>query len=209
MGDLGRRVHFADWVHEFRKTLLAELDYRAEAENLERFGDHLREYTELVVPLPYWDRTAPRVLTMELVNGTKVTELTDAQRASVCMEDLAEALMRGYLDQVFVHGEIHADPHPGNLLVTDDGQLALFDLGMIAHVPPKQRDRLLKLLFAAVDGRGEDVASEAIAMGTRLEDFDEERFLRDFYTAQRAFLEREQLFGKVRPDKHHAATPPG
>jgi ubiquinone biosynthesis protein len=88
-------------------------------------------------------------------------------------------LMRGYLDQVFVHGEIHADPHPGNLLVTDDGRLALFDLGMIAHVPPKQRERLLKLLFAAVDGRGEEVANESIAMGTRLEDFDEGRYMRE------------------------------
>ena len=177
--DLGRRVHFADWVHEFRKTLLAELDYNAEAENLERFGDHLSEYPELFVPAPYWELTGTKVLTMELVNGTKVTELTPEIRSGHCMPDLAEALMRGYLDQVFIHGEIHADPHPGNLLVTEDGRLALFDLGMIAHVPPKQRERLLKLLFAAVDGRGEEVANESIAMGTRLECFDEERFLRE------------------------------
>src|SRR3546814_7268833 len=170
--DLGRRVHFADWVHEVRKTLRAELDYRAEAENLERFGEHLRGYPELLVPAPYWELTATRVLTMELVEGTKVTELDDGQRDCVRADELVEALMRGYLDQVFVHGEIHADPHPGNLLVTPEGQLALFDLGMIAHVPPKQRERLLKLLFAAVDGRGEEVANETIAMGTRLECFD-------------------------------------
>ena len=87
--------------------------------------------------------------------------------------------MRGYLDQMFVHGEIHADPHAGNMLVTEDGRLGLFDLGMIAHVPPKQRERLLKLLFGAVDGRGEEVAAEAIAMGTRLEDFEHERFQRE------------------------------
>ena len=179
MTSLGRRVHFSDWVHEFRKTLLAELDYRAEAENLERFGEHLRGYPELLVPAPYWELTATRVLTMELVEGTKVTELDDGQRDCVRADELAEALMRGYLDQVFVHGEIHADPHPGNLLVTPEGQLALFDLGMIAHVPPKQRERLLKLLFAAVDGRGEEVANETIAMGTRLECFDEERFMRE------------------------------
>lgn len=177
--DMGRRVHFADWVREFRKTLLAELDYRAEAENLERFGLHLREYPELYVPAPLWDFTATRVLTMELVNGTKVTEIGGLHRTEHDLSRLASALMRGYLDQVFVHGEIHADPHPGNLLVTDDGRLALFDLGMVAHVPPKQRERLLKLLFAAVDGRGEEVASETIAMGTRLESFDEERFLRE------------------------------
>jgi predicted unusual protein kinase regulating ubiquinone biosynthesis (AarF/ABC1/UbiB family) len=179
MTDIGRRVRFSDWVHEFRRTLLAELDYRAEAENLERFGEHFRDYPELYVPAPLWDLTATRVLTMELVAGTKVTELSGLRRTEQSMVGLASALMRGYLDQVFVHGEIHADPHPGNLLVTDDGRLALFDLGMIAHVPPKLRERLLKLLFAAVDGRGEEVANEAIAMGTRLEDFDEERFLRE------------------------------
>jgi predicted unusual protein kinase regulating ubiquinone biosynthesis (AarF/ABC1/UbiB family) len=179
MTDLGRRVHVADWVHEFRKTLLAELDYRSEAENLERFGEHFREYPELYVPAPVWDLTRLRVLTMELVAGTKVTALSGLRRTEQKMDDMASALMRGYLDQVFVHGEIHADPHPGNLLVTDDGRLALFDLGMVAHVPPKQRERLLKLLFAAVDGRGEEVANESIAMGTRLEDFDEERFLRE------------------------------
>ena len=179
MTDLGRRLRFSDWVHEFRKALMAELDYKAEAENLERFGAHFEGYPELFVPSPVWDLTASRVLTMELVTGTKVTELSGLRRTEQSLDHLAAALMRGYLDQMFVHGEIHADPHPGNLLVTDDGRLALFDLGMVAHVPPKQRERMLKMLFAAVDGRGEEVASEAIAMGTRLEDFDEERFLRE------------------------------
>ncbi|MEJ7745379.1 MAG: AarF/UbiB family protein [Luteimonas sp.] len=177
--DIGHRVRFSDWVHEFRKTLLAELDYRVEAENLGRFNEHFAEYPELFVPTPLWDLTRQRVLTMELVNGTKATDLSGLRRTEQKLGHLATALMRGYLDQVFVHGEIHADPHPGNLLVTDDGRLALLDLGMVAHVPPKQRERLLKLLFAAVDGRGEEVANEAIGMGTRLEDFDEERFVRE------------------------------
>ena len=179
MTDLGRRIRFSDWVHEFGKALVAELDYKAEGENLERFGDHFKGYPELFVPKPVWDLTATQVLTMELVTGTKVTALSGVRRTEQRLDHLASALMRGYLDQMFVHGEIHADPHPGNLLVTNDGRLALFDLGMVAHVPPKQRERLLKLLFAAVDGRGEEVANEAIAMGTRLEDFDEERFLRE------------------------------
>jgi predicted unusual protein kinase regulating ubiquinone biosynthesis (AarF/ABC1/UbiB family) len=179
MTDMGRRVRFADWVHEFGKALLAELDYRAEAENLERFGEHFEEYPELFVPAPIWDYSASRVLTMELVTGTKVTGLSGLRRTEQKLDTLASALMRGYLDQMFVHGEIHADPHPGNLLVTEDCRLALFDLGMVAHVPPKQRERMLKLLFAAVDGRGEDVANGAIAMGTRLEQFDEERFMRE------------------------------
>src|SRR5687767_12514026 len=177
--DLGRRLRFADWVHEFRKTLLAELDYRTEAENLDRFNEHFAGYPELFVPAPIWDLTRARVLTMELVDGTKATELSGLRRTEQKLGGLATTLMRAYLDQVFVHGEIHADPHPGNLLVTHDGRLALLDLGMVAHVPPKQRERLLKLLFAAVDGRGEEVAIEAIALGTRLEDFDDGRFVRE------------------------------
>jgi ubiquinone biosynthesis protein len=177
--DIGRRVHFADWVHEFRKTLIAELDYRTEAENLERFGERFKQYPQLCVPQPVWDYTRKRLLTMDLVTGTKVTEVSGLRRMDQDLEGLAEALMRGYLDQVLVHGQIHADPHPGNLLLTPDGRLALFDLGMVAHVPPRQRDRLFQLLFAAVDGRGEDVVRESIAMGTRLEDFDEPRYQRE------------------------------
>ena len=159
MTDLGRRMRFADWVHEFRKTLLAELDYRTEAENLDRFNAHFAQYPELFVPTPVWDLTRPRLLTMELVTGTKATDISGLQRTERDLGPLATALMRGYLDQVFVHGEIHADPHPGNLLVTDDGRLALLDLGMV--------------------DRREQVAAEAVAMGTRLEDFDEERYYRD------------------------------
>ncbi len=88
--------------------------------------------------------------------------------------------MRGYLDQVFVHGEIHADPHPGNLLVTDDGRLALLDLGMVAHVPPQAarapaQAAVRRRRRARRAGRGRDRSR----MGTRLEDFDEERYSRD------------------------------
>lgn len=177
--DIGRRTRFADWVHEFRRSLLAELDYRTEAGNLARFGAHFERYPRLFVPQPVWNLCAQRVLTMELVEGTKATDVSGLRRTEQDLAPLAEAVMRGYLDQTFVHGEIHADPHPGNLLVTPDGRVALLDLGMVAHVPPRQRERLLKLLFAAVDGRGEEVAGEAIAMSTQLEDFDEARYVRE------------------------------
>jgi predicted unusual protein kinase regulating ubiquinone biosynthesis (AarF/ABC1/UbiB family) len=177
--DMGRRVRFADWLEEFSRTLINELDYQAEAENLERFREHLAPFPQLWVPAPVWDLTRRRVLTMELAEGIRVDQIPGVRRTEEPMDDLADALLRGYLDQIFVHGEIHADPHPGNLRITREGRLAIFDLGMVTNVPPKRRDCLLKLLFAAVDGRGEQVANEAIAMGTRLEDYDEERFVRE------------------------------
>lgn len=176
---IGRRVRLRDWLNEFSKTLMQELDYQAEAENLERFGQHLRPFKPLWVPQPIWDYCSNRVLTMELANGVRVDAIPAVRRTEQSMDPLAAALIRGYLDQIFVHGEIHADPHPGNLRVTDDGRLAIFDLGMVAHMPPRLRERLLKILFAAVDGRGEEVADEIIAISTRLESYDEERYLRE------------------------------
>jgi len=177
--DVGRRVGFADWVGEFRKTLIAELDYRAEADNLETFAQNLAPYPRLFVPKPLLDFTTARVLTMEMINGQKVTRISQLRRLEEPLGDLASELSRAYLDQVFVHGLIHADPHPGNFVLTTDNRLALLDLGMVAHVPPRMRDRLLKLMLATVDGRGEEVAESIIAIGTRLEDFDEPGFMRD------------------------------
>lgn len=133
----------------------------------------------LWVPQPVWDLSSRKVLTMQLAEGVRVDKISGLRRTEQPMDELAAALVKGYLDQMFVHGEIHADPHPGNLRVMPDGRLAIFDLGMVAHVPPRLRERLLKLLFAAVDGRGEEVAEETIALSTRLEDYDEERYLRE------------------------------
>lgn len=177
--DVGERYRFVDWVAEFRKTLLAELDYRLEAQNLDNFAENLAAYPRLVVPRPVIDLCATRVLTMDFVAGTKVTVATGLRRTEEPLAELADALMRGYLDQVFVHGLIHADPHPGNVLLMHDGRLALVDLGMIAFVAPRLRDRLLKLLFAAIDGRGEDAAEACITLGTRLESFDAASFTRE------------------------------
>ncbi|MDO5674208.1 MAG: AarF/UbiB family protein [bacterium] len=176
---LGQRLQFSDWIQEFRKTLLAELDYRSEAENLERFAEHLADYPEIYVPKPLWDYTSAKVLTMDYVAGVKVTELGGLRRTENRYDLLAAAIIKGYFDQVFVHGQIHADPHPGNLLVTADNRLALLDLGMVAYIAPKQREGLLKLMFASVDGRGEEVANEIIAMSVRLEDFNEQEYMRD------------------------------
>ncbi|MEZ0470119.1 ABC1 kinase family protein [Luteimonas salinilitoris] len=176
---LGARMHFVDLVAELRRSLLAELDYVAEAESLERFGERLQMYPELLVPAPIWDYSSAHVLTMAYVAGRKVTEISGLQRMEHDFRPLATALLTGYLDQVFVHGEIHADPHPGNVLLTDDHRLALLDFGMVAHVPPRLRERLLKIVLAAVDGRGEDVALEAAAISTRLERFDDARYMHE------------------------------
>lgn len=215
---LGRRLHFADWVHEFRMMLLPELDYREEADNLERFAGHFDGYPLLFVPTPLRDCSAKRVLTMTLVKGAKVLDIPGLRRTEQNMSPLADALIRGYLDQVFVHGDIHADPHPGNLLLADDGRLAVIDLGMVVHVPPRRRAQLLRFLLAAVDGRGEEVADACMEMGIRLADFDEPAYRREVartiarysaHSGAQTFSEGRMFFDMVRlATDHGLRTPP-
>ncbi len=176
--DMGRRFAFKDMLEEFRKTLLRELDYRREAQNLTVLATNLQEYDRLEIPRPIEDYSTARVLTMDYVRGTKITEMSPLARIDIDGRALADDLCRAYLDQILVDGFFHADPHPGNLLVTDDGRLALLDLGMVARIDPTLQEQLLKLLLALTDGRGSEVAKVTVQMGTTLEDYDETRYRR-------------------------------
>ena len=175
---IGQRLKLQDWIGEFRESLLRELDYNAEADNLERFAEHLRPYESLLVPLPIRSHLVPTVLTMQLVRGRRI-DSAPRPVADDHADALASELVRAYLDQALLHGEIHADPHPGNLLVTDDGRLALLDLGMVANVSPQRRDQLMRMLLGVADGRGEDVADELATIGEPLEAFDRAGLQRD------------------------------
>jgi ubiquinone biosynthesis protein len=177
--ELGRKLSFHGMLEEFRRALLRELDYRREADNLVTLGKNLADYDRLVVPQPVDDYTTSRVLTMEFVRGTKITDLSPLARIDLDGRALAEDLTKAYLDQILVDGFFHADPHPGNLLITEDGRLAFLDLGMVARVDPKMQEQLLKLILALTEGRGHEAAQVALQMGTRLEGFDEERYRRE------------------------------
>lgn len=166
----GRTFGFADLVDEFRRTLFEELDYRREASNLEVLGRNLAEFDRIVVPRPVADYTTERVLTMEFVRGTKVTALSPLRRLEFDGEALADVLFEAYLKQILVDGFCHADPHPGNVFLTEDDRLALIDLGMTTRVSRGARDKLLKLVMAIGEGRGEEAAAAAEELGEPVED---------------------------------------
>lgn len=170
--DAGRTFGFAPLLEQFRRTLLAELDYRQEAEHLQTMRRNLEEFDRIVVPAPILDYTTSKVLTMDLVEGRKVTSISPLGLMEIDRTALLEELFRAYLEQILGSGFIHADPHPGNVLVTPDGRLALIDLGMVAHLGSDMQEHLVKLLLAVGEGRGTDVADLAEDMGEPLPDFD-------------------------------------
>ncbi|HTM58630.1 MAG TPA: AarF/UbiB family protein [Candidatus Udaeobacter sp.] len=163
--EAGRLHGFQDMLDEFRKSLMRELDYRQEARHLSMLSGNLAGLRHIVVPSPVEDYSTSRVLTMEFIHGRKVTALGPLAKLEFNGLPLAVELCRAYLRQILVDGFFHADPHPGNIFLTEDGKLALLDLGMVARLSPTMQEDLLKLVLAISEGRGEDAGDVVIRIG--------------------------------------------
>jgi ubiquinone biosynthesis protein len=138
---------------------------------------NLREVPEIILPQPIIGYTTARVLAMEFIPGTKVTELTRLERREIGGEQLVDALFRAYLKQILRDGLFHADPHPGNVFLVGE-RIALIDLGMVARLAPGVRERLLQMLLAVSDNQPDDASKALLAMGECREDADTAGFHR-------------------------------
>jgi ubiquinone biosynthesis protein len=132
-----------------------------------------------VIPAPIDDYSTGRVLTMEYVSGKKITKLSPLTRLELDGPALAEEVFRAYLHQILVVGVFHADPHPGNVFLTDDHRVALIDLGMVAQISSGMQEHLLKLLLAISNGESDRAAEIAQQMGREKGNFDSVRFRRE------------------------------
>jgi predicted unusual protein kinase regulating ubiquinone biosynthesis (AarF/ABC1/UbiB family) len=199
-------------LEEFRRTLLAELDYREEARNLVTLAHQLRDFERIIVPLPIDDYTSARVLTMDYIHGTKITSVAPLEWTEVDGVQLGEELFRAYLHQILVDGVFHADPHPGNVLLTPDHRLALIDLGMVGRLSGPMQDRLFRLMLAIADARGDEAASILISTGEREDDFDEMRMRRliiEMVGRYQHVAARELNVGRVMLEMARAGTTHG
>ncbi len=155
----------ADWagmLREFDETVHEEMDYSAEGKNAERFRESFKEWTNVHVPKIYWDATSERVLTMEFINGDKVTELEKLRARNVSPEKVNRLLIRTYLKQLLEDGFFHADPHPGNLLVMPDGRLAFFDFGMVGRISAQLQSKMIDAFFHVVAKDPAGIAQDLI-----------------------------------------------
>jgi len=176
--ELGQRYEFENMLVNLRKSLLRELDFTIEANNLHTIAQNLAEFDNIIIPEPVDDYTTTRVLTMEYIEGKKITSLNPLRLLELDGSLLADEFFSAYLKQFLVDGIFHADPHPGNVFVTDDDRIALLDLGMVGRVTRTFQDNLLRLLLAISEGRGEIAAEAAIKMGEAKQNFDRRGFER-------------------------------
>jgi len=162
---------------ELEVHLRAELDFVEEAYNAELIGGIVSKYDRLVVPKVIRPHVTERVLVLEAIGGRKVGP--DHALAPELAAELARQFFSAYVFQVVVEGVYHADPHSGNVLLTDDGRLALLDFGLLGRLDDDTRRGLSLLLLALAQNRADDVADLILALSLTSIDSDQPAFVHD------------------------------
>ena len=174
--DTGELYGTHDLFLEFRDSLLRELDYFQEKRNLETLRKNLKEFQNIVIPDVVETHTTQRVLTMEFIEGRKITSVTNGKKDEIDTSGLLEEVFRAYLKQILVDGFFHADPHPGNIVLTPNNHIGILDLGMVARIAPGTRQNLIRFLLAVSEGEPRDAANIAASMGEKTPTFDSDKY---------------------------------
>jgi predicted unusual protein kinase regulating ubiquinone biosynthesis (AarF/ABC1/UbiB family) len=151
---------------QFIETIHQEMDYRIEAENLLTIKRNLAGDPSVIIPDVFLDRTTRHVLTMKYVPGVKITDIARLDEKGIDREKLVARVHRLFFKMLLRHNIFHADPHPGNISVTDDGRLILYDFGMVGRLDSETRIRLIRLYLGMVDKDPERTVSVLIELGT-------------------------------------------
>ncbi|NLC07854.1 MAG: AarF/ABC1/UbiB kinase family protein, partial [Syntrophomonadaceae bacterium] len=162
--DWGRRFDISALYREFSNTLVSELDYIQEGKNCERFQNNFAAENRVKIPQVYWDYTTRRVLTLEYLQGYKITDVQQWETI-IAPSSLVALLVETYIQQILEQGFFHADPHPGNLIVLPDGRLGLIDFGMVGQVTALDKDGLRKLIFAVATKNSPGMVKAFLELG--------------------------------------------
>ena len=164
--DEARAFSLETLADEFDKTIREEMDYVREARMLEEIKANFADDDTIRIPSVDDSRSTERVLTMEYVPGTKITDLEELDDKHLDRTELAEMLQRAYLKMIIEDGVFHADPHPGNLAVQDDGTLVFYDFGMSGYVDPFIQERIVDFYIAVANQDIQAILDTLVEMGT-------------------------------------------
>jgi len=165
-------------ISELAQSLRAELDYTVEGRNAERMAKSFERDHSIHIPKIYWDYSSRRVLTMELINGVKITDHEALLEMGITPKRIAERITNAMFHQIFEEGLFHADPHPGNLLIEPNGAIGLLDFGMVGRMSASMKTNFGSLLIAMRRNSTSGIIRAIEALGVLPADIDMRR-LRD------------------------------
>ncbi|HEY3266098.1 MAG TPA: AarF/UbiB family protein [Armatimonadota bacterium] len=173
--EAGRLYDLPGVVRELDASLQDELNYRIEAGAMRLFAKNLREFEQIRIPVVYDDLSSRRVITMERVDGLKVTAYqTQGHEAHAAA--LAREFVEAYLKQIAIDGAVHCDPHAGNVRVDENGRLVLMDFGMVVYLDEKTRAEFVRLLISYAEGDAYHAAETLLDISTLRDDADVDGF---------------------------------
>jgi len=162
--ETARNYNLVENVEELSYALQNELDYTAEAQNIDRFYQSYNSIPNLRIPKVYWEHTTRRVLVMEEIDGIKLTELHHLKEEGYDLPAIANIGTEFYMRQIFQDGFFHADPHPANIMVCDN-QIAILDFGMVGFLSPRMREDMGDMLVAVITQSTEQLITVLVRMG--------------------------------------------
>ncbi|MDS0294203.1 ABC1 kinase family protein [Halogeometricum luteum] len=162
----GRAFSLENLADEFAKTIRQEMDYGRERRILDQIQSNFEGDEAIRIPEPVEERSGPRVLTMEYLPGTKINDVEALDAMGVDRTELATRLQRIYLQMIIDDGVFHADPHPGNLAVDDDGAIIFYDFGMSGRVDPFVQDKIVDFYVSVANQDIDGILDALIEMGT-------------------------------------------
>ena len=157
-------------IDELGRRVFEEMDYLNEASNAEKFRDLHSHNARIAVPTIYRDATSRRVLTMEWIDGVKLTNLEAVKELGIDPNDMVEVGVSCSLQQLLEHGFFHADLHPGNLLALEDGRLCYLDFGMMSEVSRESRTGLIQAVVHLVNRNFSKLSKDFVTLGFLAED---------------------------------------
>ncbi|MBI2108123.1 AarF/ABC1/UbiB kinase family protein [Candidatus Woesearchaeota archaeon] len=166
-------------IEEFKEWTEKEIDFRIEARNAKRFADNFKDSRIAYIPKVFDDYVTERVLVTEFIEGIELHNFKEIVKAGM---DFDRILKNGFelsLTQVFVHGLFHADPHPGNMIITKGGKIALIDFGIVGFFDDRLKNMCIDLLYGMVENDVDLIVDTMLKMGLESENMDIEEFRSD------------------------------
>jgi ubiquinone biosynthesis protein len=159
-----RESQLAEIIEELSQALRDELDYTVEGHNADRLHCNLADDERVIIPQVHWSHSTCRVLTLEALEGFKLTNIERLRKERYDLPAVAEFTVDLWLHQVFVDGFFHADPHPANIMVCDD-KIGLVDFGMVGHLPLRTKNALGSLLLALLAQDSQEIVQVILRLG--------------------------------------------
>lgn len=159
-------------VEEFARVIRSELDYGTEGRNAEKFRKNFQDDETIYTPKIYWEFSSKRILTMELIQGIKINNLKELDKAGYNRKKIAENGAKAFMKQILIDGFFHADPHPGNILVMENEIIGFMDFGMMGRLDEEIKEKGVDLFIAILERNPNKIINEMLNLGITSQEID-------------------------------------